>query len=139
MQKREQLIEFSEHGRITVGTVRATSMLSALNVAEFGSEVVEYVNAHPKICLLLNFEHVNYLSSAVLSELLRIQKSVHEVEGRLRLCAVADNIREIFEITNLDRMFVIHKDEVEVDVRRFERSLEIAAQEAAWDPPQDKA
>lgn len=133
--KKEQLIEFSTSGRVTIGTIKASSMLSALNVAEFGNEAVEFVMRNKGLNLLLNFEHVNYLSSAVLSELLRIQKAVEEVGGRLRLCAVSRSIQEVFEITNLDKVFVIHGDDAATDARRFERSLDIAEQEAAWDDP----
>ena len=133
--KKEILVEFREHSPITIGTIRTSSVLSAINVAEFGREVLQRVEKQPKLNLLLNFEHVDYLSSAVLTELLRINKAVQEQSGQLRLCAVAPSIREIFEITNLDKLFVLTEDDVEASIKRFERALEIAAQEAAWEDP----
>lgn len=133
--KRQELLSFEEQGRIWVGTIRANSVLSASNVSEFGAEVLAFVAEHPGVNLLLNFEHVDYLSSAVLTELLRVNKAIQDSQGSLRLCAVAPVIREVFEITNLDQIFVIHSDDVETDLARFKRSLEIAEREKAWDPP----
>jgi len=130
-----QILDFVEYGRIVVGTIRTSSVLSAINVAEFGNEVVAYVEARPGINLLLNFEHVDYLSSAVLTELLRINKAIEGVGGKLRLCSVSKVILEVFQITNLDKMFTIFDEDLDGGLRRFQRALEIQAQEAAWDEP----
>ena len=126
------LIEFQVRGRITLATVRSSSVLSILNVAKFGEDVLAYVGTHPGVNLLLNFEHVDYLSSAVLTELLRVKAAIESVNGNLRLCAVSPVIQKAFEITNLDKIFLIHADSAETDIKRFERSLDIAAQEATW-------
>ncbi len=133
--KTQPLVEFELVGRITIGTIRTSSVLSAINVAEFGNEVLDYIKGHPGLILLLNFENVDYLSSAVLTELLRINKAITETAGRLHLCAVSAVIREVFEITNLDRIFVIHSEGRESGIKRLERSLEVAEKEAAWKDP----
>ena len=134
-ESRDQIVDFEEEGRIVVGTVRTSSVLSSINVAEFGNEVIAYIEARPGINLLLNFEHVDYLSSAVLTELLRINKAIEEAKGLLRLCGVSKVILEVFQITNLDKMFVIYHDDSSGGVRRFLRSLDVAAEEAAWKEP----
>ena len=131
----DRIVDFVEEGKIVVGTIRTTSVLSAINVADFGNEVVAYTAGRPGINLLLSFENVDYLSSAVLTELLRINKSIQEVQGQLRLCGVSKVILEIFQITNLDKMFAIYHDDVTGGVRRFLRSLEVAAEDAAWKDP----
>ncbi len=134
--KTEQpLLIFEEKGHVKVGTVYASSMLSAINVAEFGKQVLQYIQKHPGLNLLLNFEHVDYLSSAVLTELLRINNAVQTTKGRLRLCAVAPTIQEVFHITNLDKVFTIHGDKVNQDLPRFERALELEVQQSAWHEP----
>jgi anti-sigma B factor antagonist len=133
--KKEELLVFEQRGQIWVGTVRTNSVLGAGNVVEFGNEVLGFIQRHPGLNLLLNFENVDYLSSAVLTELLRINKAITDTNGRLRLCAVSPVIREVFEITNLDKIFVIHSDGVAADLARFERAIQIEAQEAAWQEP----
>jgi anti-anti-sigma factor len=126
------LLHWEQHESIHVGTIRTSSVLSEVNVTEFGNQVLRYIEAHPKVNLLLSFEHVDYLSSTVLTELLRIKRAIDESEGHLRLCAISPVIREVFEITNLDRVFVIHEDGVEEDLHRFRRQLEFEDEDAAW-------
>ena len=138
-ESKQTLLDFEEHGRITVATVHTARMLSALNVAEFGREIAQYVEKHPGVNLLLDFQNVNYLSSAVLTELLRVKELVENANGRLRLCQVAPPIREVFEITNLDKVFVIHVDGVDANIKRFERALDVAAQSEAWEEPKPKS
>ena len=129
---REPLLDFETDGPVHIGTIKFSSVLSAANVAEFGQEVLNYIKAHPKLNLLLSFENVDYLSSAVLTELLRINSAIEESKGTLRLCAISPVIREVFEITNLDSVFTLHADSVEKDLKRFHRAIEIAEQEQAW-------
>lgn len=130
--EREPLVIFNQQDRIHIGTVCASSVLKSINIAEFGNEILEYVKAHPALNLLLNFESVDYLSSAVLTELLRINQAVEQTRGRLRLCAISPTIKEIFEITRLDSVFSIHGESLALDIRRFERAIEIEAEEAQW-------
>src|SRR5690606_7341007 len=118
-------MEFEDQGLVKVGTIRASSVLGAGNVAEFGNEVLAYIAEHPGVNLILNFEHVGYLSSAVLNELLRINKAIQASKGNLRLCGMSPVILEVFQITNLDRLFTIHSDGLEADIKRFKRSLEV--------------
>lgn len=125
------LVEFSERGVITVGEIHAGSVLDAMNVSQFGAEVASHVKRNPGLKLLLDFHRVEYLSSAVLTELLRINQACKEVGGDLRLCALNADIHKVFEITNLDKLFTIYGP-VDDAVIKFARALAIEAQEEAW-------
>jgi anti-sigma B factor antagonist len=128
---KESLLVFETKGEITSGTIRSSSVLDALNVVTFGKEVADYIRDHHVKNLLLDFRHVNYLSSAVLTELIRIKEMLEEEKGNLRLCALNEDIKKVFEITNLDTFFVIY-DSADDAVKRFVRSLRIQAQDEAW-------
>lgn len=134
----EPLVSFEERPPITVGLILSSSVLDALNISRFGAQVFGYVQGRPGINLLLSFERVNYLSSAVLTELLRINDAVQEADGRLRLCGLNPDIRKVFEITNLDRIFVIYGAADEA-VDRFGRALQIEEKEESWDRYTDGA
>ena len=69
-------LNFEVRGNITVGTIQASNMFDAMNVTEFGNEAIEYLKEKPGTKLLLNFESVDYMSSAALTELLRINEEV---------------------------------------------------------------
>jgi anti-sigma B factor antagonist len=108
-------------------------MLDAMNVTEFGNEVLNFLKGKQGIHLLLNFENVDYMSSAALTELLRINENLNKANGSVRLTGLTNDIRKVFQITNLEKLFVIHDDEaVDQAVSRFERALSIASEDDAW-------
>jgi len=127
------LLTFEHHGMIVVGTIREARMLDALNVADFGQQLADFVAGQQGLRLLLSFEHVDYLSSAVLTELLRANGTVREGDGKICLWGLSPAIREVFEITNLEKVFTIYRtDTCDEAVSRFDRSLDVEAQEEGW-------
>jgi anti-sigma B factor antagonist len=125
------LLGFEKRGDITIGSIHAASVLDALNVTRFGEEVTRYLTQNPGTNLLLDFQNVEYLSSAVLTELLRIKQTTEQTKGTLRLCGLNDNIRKVFEITNLDQVFVIYGAQDRA-LTQYERALALAAEDDAW-------
>ena len=61
--------------------------------------------------ILLNFGNVEFLSSAALGKLITMNRKVQAVRGKLVLCNISREIREVFEITKLDKLFTILPDE----------------------------
>ncbi|MBW7864025.1 MAG: STAS domain-containing protein [Candidatus Hydrogenedens sp.] len=129
----EPMVIFNEQPPIHVGTVSPSRVLRMVNIAELGVTVLAYVKKHPGLNLLLSFENVDYLSSAVLTELLRINQAIQECRGRLRLCAVSPAIQEIFQITRLDTVFSIHGEGVDVEAKKFARAIALEREEKAWE------
>ena len=133
MEGPDTLVRFQASDQVTVGTIDGTKVLDSMNVTDFGDHVLEYVKDKPGLHLLLDFENITYMSSAGLTELLRINHALTASKGTIRLCNLSCDIRKVFQITNLDRLFAIHEDEnVESALRRYERSLTVAADEDAW-------
>lgn len=60
--------------------------------------------------MLLDFSHVQFMSSAALGMLIRVHKKCKELKIALKLCSIAPQIYQVFRVTNLDRVFDIHKD-----------------------------
>jgi len=57
--------------------------------------------------LILNFVNVKFMTSALLGLLVRVHKKVCEQGGRLRLSNLDPNLRKVFEITQLTKVFEI--------------------------------
>jgi len=57
--------------------------------------------------LILNFINVKFMTSALLGLLVRVHKNVCESGGRLRLSNLDSNLRKVFEITQLTKVFKI--------------------------------
>jgi anti-sigma B factor antagonist len=133
MNQPTQYIDFSEQPPITIGNVVQTDVLDGSNVLEFGTQALDYISEHSTKQFLISFENVRYMSSAALTELLRINQAIRENKGTVRLCGMNQDIQNIFKITNLEKLFVIHENEnLQAAASRFKRSLELAKEESAW-------
>lgn len=62
--------------------------------------------------VVLSFRDVRAMSSAFLAVVLRFARGVSRPGARLKLCGIAPNLREVFQITRFDRLFELHSDEV---------------------------
>ncbi len=113
-------VKFNEIENMTVGTLGAGTSLDGEGSKTFGDSVVKYVSKHPGLRLLLNFQNITYLSSAALSELLRINEAVKAQEGAVQLCGLSKEIHKVFEITKLVDVFHVDPDEdVEKTIMRL--------------------
>ncbi len=60
--------------------------------------------------ILMNFEGINYISSAGLRVLLMAAKRTSQSAGQLALCAVQDHIQEVFKFSGFSEIIPIHDD-----------------------------
>jgi anti-anti-sigma factor len=61
--------------------------------------------------LLLNFEHVKFMSSAMIGKLLTLNKRSTSDKIKLKLSNVSPTLVEVFKITRLNKVFDIQPDE----------------------------
>ena len=63
--------------------------------------------------LLLNFDQVEYIDSLGIASLVELAKALNESQGVMFLSNLSPNIRPIFGITKLERIFHIYDTEEE--------------------------
>ena len=102
------LVHYNMSNEVTVATIEALTSLDSLGARRLGDELVMYIGEHPGSKVLLNFQNITYASSAVLSELLRVQEAAQSAKGSLRLCGVSGQIHKVFEVTNLAEVFKVN-------------------------------
>jgi anti-sigma B factor antagonist len=90
-----------------------SSGLSEEHIQVLAQQLLDLVNEPGEKKLLLNFRNVEYMSSAVLGMLVTLNKKIQAAGGKLVLCNIDPAIREVFEITKLDKLFVIRGEEQE--------------------------
>ena len=61
--------------------------------------------------VLLNFDEVEYIDSLGIAALIELAKSLGEMQGVMLLSNLSPNIRPIFGITKLERVFHIYDTE----------------------------
>ncbi|MCH7958827.1 MAG: STAS domain-containing protein [Candidatus Hydrogenedentes bacterium] len=116
------LIRYEMSNDVTVGTIDPSASLDAVGAKTFGDAVSAYVQQHSGVKLLLDFQHITYMSSSALSELLRIQDAAKAQKGSVRLCGLSSELHKVFEVTNLADVFKVNPDEdAEVTIMRLNR------------------
>ena len=106
-------VELSEAGDITVVRFLDRRIIDTANIEELGEELVSLVDKEGKTKLVLNFINVEFLSSASLNHLIRLDRKLKAKGGKMRLCNLRKEIHEVFVMTNLNRLFDIKTGEAE--------------------------
>lgn len=83
--------------------------LDANNIQTFKSESQEFLKSGG--CgLIINFTNTKFIDSMGLGSLVSILKSTTQNNIKLNLCALTPQVKEIFELTRLYRLFEISKN-----------------------------
>src|SRR5436190_1087026 len=108
---RRRRLEVEDIGDITVVNFIDRKILDEQNIQKIGEDLFSLVDELGRRKILLNFGNVEYLSSAALGKFINLNKKVRGAGGKLVLCNISDDIYEVFEITKLNKLFNIQKDE----------------------------
>jgi anti-sigma B factor antagonist len=112
-QPRRRRLEVEDIGDVTVVSFTDRKILDEQNIQIIGEQLFSLVDELGRRKLLLNFGNVEYLSSAALGKLITLNKKLQGVGGKLILCNIHPQIYEVFEITKLNKLLNIRKDEQE--------------------------
>ena len=110
-QPRRRRLEVETIGDVTVVNFTDKRILDEQNIQVIGEQLFGLVDEQGHRRILLNFSNVEYLSSAALGKFITLNKKVTAANGKLVLCSIDPTIYEVFEITRLNKLFNIQKDE----------------------------
>lgn len=63
--------------------------------------------------VVLSLEHVRSLKSVMLATLINFQKKIKEKGGSLKICSIDPDVLRLFELTHMDQLLDLRKDEKE--------------------------
>jgi len=101
----------NQHGDVTVVYFLEQRILDEVNIRVITEDISYLIEAEARRALLINFQKVKYLSSAVLGKLVALTKQMKKIKGELKLCCIAPEIREVFTVTKLDKVIDIYDGE----------------------------
>ncbi|MSQ97167.1 MAG: anti-sigma factor antagonist [Gemmataceae bacterium] len=110
-QPKRRGLEVEDHGEITVVNFIDKKILDEQSIQKIGEDLFSLVDELGRKKILINFSNVEYLSSAALGKFITLNKKVNASGGKLVMCNINDDIFEVFEITKLNKLFNILKDE----------------------------
>jgi anti-sigma B factor antagonist len=98
---------------VTVVKFRDKKILDEASIQELGAELFALVEQQNRKAVLLNFDGVDFLSSAALGKLITFDRKVKAAKGRLKMSNIRPEILEVFQVTKLNRVFDIRGEEAE--------------------------
>lgn len=103
-------LAIEETDGVTVAAFQDSKILDDSVIQQIGAELLECVNQTSNGRLLLDFSRVRFMSSAMLGRLVMLHGKCKKANVTLKMCCLADNLAEVFKITNLHKMFDIQRD-----------------------------
>jgi anti-sigma B factor antagonist len=97
-------------GEVRVIIIDEVRLLDGAIIDQCYREIVAVLDKTEESNVLLHFGRVNFMSSAALGILVRINKKCKEYQIALRLCNISAEIGQVFKITGLNKVFEIHAD-----------------------------
>ena len=86
--------------------------LDAVSAPAFDTELETLLEAGEKT-LVLDFQNLEYISSAGLRSILAVTKRLRGLEGRIALSSLQDIVREVFEISGFNKIIPIYDSPAE--------------------------
>ncbi len=96
---------------VTVVNFGDVSILDSVHIDRIGQQLYELVDRFDRRQLVLDFSGVRLLSSQALGVLLTLRKKLQAAKGRLVICGLRPDLRKVFSITKLEKLFKFEPDE----------------------------
>ncbi|MCH2200401.1 MAG: STAS domain-containing protein [Fuerstiella sp.] len=103
----EQRLDIENIGNATVARFLDRKILDETNIELVGRELFALVDSDRRTEIILDFDLVEYLSSAALGKLITMHKKVSTAGGKLLLCNIHKDILEVFQLTRLDQVLTL--------------------------------
>lgn len=90
-----------------IKVVEPSGILDGTRATEFRKEISEYVENGAKV-ILIDFKDVTFMDSSGLGALVLSLKTVRAANTQMCLCSINEQIKMLFELTSMDRVFDIY-------------------------------
>jgi anti-sigma B factor antagonist len=98
-------------------------LLEQGQIEQLSKDVVAELEKTTEGLVILDFQKVQFMSSAMLGRLVMINKKCQEFKVKLKLSSIDPEIRKVFKITKLDKLFDLESDEVEARKAFMKRGI----------------
>jgi anti-anti-sigma factor len=101
---------YAKDGILTI-QFQTPRILDESQLEQVTREVLAQLDKSTEEKVILDFRPVQFMSSSMLGKLVMIHKKCKEFKIKLKLSGISPEIREVFKISRLDKLFDIAADE----------------------------
>lgn len=98
-------------GDVLLAYFQDVRIIDESRINSLGQELGELISNSDNNKIILNFQNVSFMSSAMIGKLVLFGKKCKTAKVALRLCNINDNVDEVFKLMRLNKVFAIDKDE----------------------------
>jgi anti-sigma B factor antagonist len=95
----------------TIVNFRAASLLDSLVIDAIARELYALVDEQAARKIVLDFSGLTFLASQAVGVLITLGKKADAIKGRVVICGMRDEIRRVFKIMNLRKLFTFFDTE----------------------------
>ena len=106
-------IELSDVNGVSVVKLIDEKIMETDRVQTLNQELMTLADDPDNKRVLINLDSVRFLSSAAISKLIVVNKRLKSSGGELKISNVRPEVREVFNITQLDQIFDIRGDQAD--------------------------
>jgi len=99
------------HGEVMVVYMGKNRIVDQAVIDEIAGTLEKLLNKCEHGKILLNFEGVKFMGSAMLGKLITFHKHCKDARVRMKLCSIDPQILQVFKLTKLDKVFDIYPEE----------------------------
>ena len=105
------IIEIGDKDDVVVVSFTTVKILDQLAIDQVREEFKDLtLQAASGRKLLLDFSRVQFMSSSMIGQIVRLHKQCKKDKVKLKLSSISPDITEVFRITGLTKLLDIHKD-----------------------------
>jgi anti-anti-sigma factor len=97
-----------------IKVVQPVGILDGTKAIQFRQEISELVQNSASI-VVIDFKDVTFMDSSGLGALVLSLKTVRSAGAKLFLCSINDQIKMLFELTSMDRVFEVFSSREELE------------------------
>ena len=102
----------------TFKVIQPKGILDSVNTNNLRRDILDLMNKEEKV-ILLDLQDINFMNSSGLGALVATLKAVKAEGGELALCSLSDQVKIIFELSRMNRIFHVFKDAREFEAKYF--------------------
>ena len=102
--------------------IQPQGILDSVNTNNLRRDILDTIDGEVKV-ILLDLQNITFMNSSGLGALVATLKAVKSKGGELALCSLSDQVRMIFELSRMERIFQVFEDS-----QQFEAKYSVNAQ-----------
>jgi len=106
----KEQVAFEREGGVTVATLEVAEIASMPHAIDLMAPFEQEIQLHRPEKLLIDLQHVKFISTTVINVLLVVLKRVRTYGGEVYLSGLGAAIGQVFETMRLTEIFEIHPD-----------------------------